>query len=152
MHDLGGPIEKSDAVAKHKSYLTAFTLYGYSRFAVFDDTRFAGYVGVMPIRNPNHPLGRHNEIGWRIMPKFWGKSLATGAANLALTDIFDRVGLDHVLAYTSPDNLRSQAVMARLGMTRTPELDFEEHYPPVGIWQGLTWRITAEDHRAGGIE
>lgn len=152
MHDLGGPITRTEAEEKLQGYISAYHTHGYARMAVFYDADFAGYVGVMHHDGADHPLGPHDEIGWRLLPAFWGQGIAVEAARLTLSDVFGRVGLPLVLAYTGPDNLASRAVMQRLGMTRTPNLDFEETYPPVGIWQGLTWRITAQDHRGGGIE
>lgn len=150
--DLGGPFSAVEVEERLRTCVMAYKTHGYARMAVFDGPDFAGYVGIMHNDTPGHPLGPHDEIGWRLLPAFWGKGIAVRAARLALSDVFDRVGLPHVLAYTGPDNLRSQAVMARLGMTRRKDMDFEEHYPPIGLWKGLTWRITAGDHRAGGIE
>lgn len=150
--DLGGPFSAVEVEERLRTCVTAYKTHGYARMAVFDGPDFAGYVGIMHNDTPGHPLGPHDEIGWRLLPAFWGKGIAVRAARLALSDVFDRVGLPHVLAYTGPDNLRSQAVMVRLGMTRREDMDFEEHYPPIGLWKGLTWRITAGDHRAGGIE
>ena len=133
-------------------YIAAQKTHGYARLSVSYGAHFAGYVGVMHHEGRDHSLGPHDEIGRRILPEFWGKGIATKAAQIVLQDVFERVGLHHVLAYTGPSNLRSQAVMMRLGMTRRPDLDFEEVYPPIGIWHGLTWRIEAPDHVRGGME
>lgn len=150
--DLGGPFSNTQSTEKLHDFIEASETHGYARMAVIQDGEFAGYVGVMHNDTPGHPFGPHDEIGWRLLPSFWGKGIALQAARLAVSDSFYRVGLPHVLAYTTASNLRSQAVMTRLGMTRMPDLDFEEHYPPIGAWKGLVWRISAEDHRAGGIE
>jgi RimJ/RimL family protein N-acetyltransferase len=48
----------------------------------------------------------------------WGRGYATGAVRAVLKDAFGRGGLVEVLAYTAHDNLRSQAVMARLLLRR----------------------------------
>jgi RimJ/RimL family protein N-acetyltransferase len=56
-----------------------------------------------------------------------------------LTDAFERVGLDAVIAYTSSDNLRSQAVMHRLQMRRDPSRDFVMDYAAIKDWRGLVW-------------
>jgi RimJ/RimL family protein N-acetyltransferase len=56
----------------------------------------------------------------------------------ALDDAFTRAGLDEILAYTSVDNLRSQAVMERLGLRRDPMLDFDLLNDDVP-WHGLVW-------------
>ena len=156
MSDLGGPINITDAQAKLDHYIDAFDRVGYGRFAVFEGGRFVGYVGVMHHADQDHPLGPHDEIGWRIHRAFWGKGLASRAAQLALDDAFGRVGLPSVLSYTAPDNTRSQAVMGRLGFARNADMDFSEPYDPVGVWTGHVWRITVEDwqarQRSGGRE
>jgi RimJ/RimL family protein N-acetyltransferase len=90
-------------------------------------------------RSLNHPLGSHVEIGWRLVQHGWGFGYATEAARAALTDVFDRIRLDAVIAYTSPDSLRSQAVMERLHMHRDPSRDFIMDYAAIKGWRGLVW-------------
>ena len=65
------------------------------------------------------------EIGWRLAPSWWGRGYASEAARAALRFGFERVGLDEIVAYTVPANLRSQAVMRRLGMRRDAGADFD---------------------------
>jgi len=70
-----------------------------------------------------------------------GRGYATEAARAALDDVFTRCGLTRVLAYTSADNHRSRAVMARLSLERTPALDYSEPDGP-RIWHELVWVAT----------
>jgi RimJ/RimL family protein N-acetyltransferase len=60
-------------------------------------------------------------------------------ASAAFADAFTRGKLTEVLAYTAPDNLRSQAVIARLHMQRDASRDFTAAYPGKGEWHGLVW-------------
>lgn len=138
MDDLGGPITEADSSCKFDGYVEAWAQYGFGRWAVESDGEFLGYVGVMPHRG-DHPLGPHDEIGWRLDRRCWGHGYATEAAVAALRDAFDRVGLSEVLAYTAPENLRSQAVMDRLGLRREASRDFSMPYAPLGVWHGLVW-------------
>jgi RimJ/RimL family protein N-acetyltransferase len=92
---------------------------------------------------PGHPLGSHMEIGRRLIRRAWGRGYATEGARAALADAFDHVGLKEVLSYTGPDNLRSQAVMARLRLRRDPARDFTAHYDGFGTWHGLVWVSSA---------
>jgi RimJ/RimL family protein N-acetyltransferase/MFS family permease len=56
------------------------------------------------------------DLGWTVQPELWGRGYATeiGRAGLALA--FDDLGAKEVVAFTEPDNVRSRAVMERLGM------------------------------------
>jgi ribosomal-protein-alanine N-acetyltransferase len=65
------------------------------------------------------------EIGWRLESRYWGHGYATEAAGLALRDGFQRLSFAEIVALTVPANRRSRKVMERLGMTRTPEDDFD---------------------------
>ena len=138
MFDHGGPISRAASDAKLDRYAAAFHSHGISRWTVESRAGdFLGYVGIMPSW-PEHPLAPHMEIGWRLIRRAWGYGYATEAAQAALGDAFDRVGLKEVLAYTGPDNLRSQAVMARLRLQRDSARDFTAHNDGID-WRGLVW-------------
>lgn len=139
MADYGGPIDRAASDAKLDRYIAAFRRHGLCRWAIHDRAgSFLGYAGVMPVEE-GHPIGRHFEIGWRLVRSAWGRGYATEAAGAALQDAFTRGGLREVLAYTAPDNLRSQGVMERLRLQRDPARDFAARYDGVGNWRGLVW-------------
>ena len=139
MRDLGGPFDAAASKDKLSRYRTAYAALGICRWAVeTPDGTFVGYAGLMPSR-PTHPLGEHFDIGWRLCRRAWGMGYATEAANAALDDAFDRLGLVEVLAYTAPDNRRSQAVMKRLGLCREQARDFILSDAVGGAWRGLVW-------------
>ena len=146
MQDLAGPLDRAGSDAKFDRYVTAFERCGFCRWALEDtDGQFLGYAGVMPSR-PYHPLGLHADIGWRLKRSAWGRGYATEAAKAALRDVFARTPLKEVLAYTSADNLRSQAVIGRLNMQRAASLDYSE---PLGTatWHGMVWIARPEHGR-----
>lgn len=139
MKDLGGTLDRRESDQKFDDFAAKLDQYGYGRLVI--ETRagqFAGYAGVLPCRD-GHPMAPHNEIGWRLVRSAWGQGYATEAARAALDDVFTRVGLSEVLAYTAPDNLRSQAVMERLKLRRDPKRDFTSKGPKSGDWHGLVW-------------
>mgnify|MGYP002336432117 CR=1 FL=1 len=65
------------------------------------------------------------------MPKYWGKGFATEAARGSLRVGFEQLGLTEIVSFTSAINLRSRAVMVKLGMRETEEI-FEHPSVPVG--------------------
>jgi RimJ/RimL family protein N-acetyltransferase len=72
------------------------------------------------------------EIGWRLAVEHWGKGYATEAARLALAYGFETAGLAEIVSFTTVANLRSRAVMERLGMHRDPADDFDHPSLPDG--------------------
>jgi RimJ/RimL family protein N-acetyltransferase len=142
MVDAVAPIDRAASDTKFDRYAAAYDAVGYCRWCLESrEGDFLGCVGVMP-SPPGHPLGPHAEVGWRLARSAWGHGYATEAAQASLDDVFARRGVTEVLAYTALDNLRSQAVMARLGLRRDPSRDYSM---PDGarIWHGLTWVATS---------
>lgn len=60
---------------------------------------------------------RRLEIGWTVRSELWGRGYASEIGRAGLRVAFDELGADEVVAFTDPDNVRSRAVMERLGMT-----------------------------------
>ncbi|WP_018352418.1 GNAT family N-acetyltransferase [Longispora albida] len=71
------------------------------------------------------------EIGWRLARSAWGHGYATEAARAALAAGWE-AGLDEIVSMTATSNLRSMAVMERIGMTRDPAGDFDFPTIPAG--------------------
>jgi RimJ/RimL family protein N-acetyltransferase len=61
---------------------------------------------------------RTSEVGlfWALFPEHWGKGYATEAARAMVAYAFDELELARIVATTENDNVRSIAVMKRLGM------------------------------------
>lgn len=100
---------------------------GWSNWAVerLDGGEFIGYVGLtVPVRVL--PFTPCVEIGWRLAHEFWGKGYATEAATGALQVGFEQAGLQEIVSFTAAGNLRSRAVMERIGMADAHQ-DFD--YP-----------------------
>jgi RimJ/RimL family protein N-acetyltransferase len=72
------------------------------------------------------------EIGWRLGSGFWGQGLATEGARAVLAYGFGELGLDEIVSFTVPANVRSRRVMDRIGMTRDADGDFEHPALPSG--------------------
>ena len=71
------------------------------------------------------------EIAWRLRRASWGHGYATEAARECLRFAFETLALAEVVAFTVPANVRSRALMERLGMVRNPRDDFDHpRLPP----------------------
>lgn len=59
------------------------------------------------------------EIGWRLARRHWGHGYITEAAERLLEFGFEDKGLDEIVSFAVADNVRSIAVMQRIGMVNT---------------------------------
>lgn len=106
---------------------------GYCPWAVAElaTGEFIGFVGLHDVPSVL-PFAPAVEVGWRLAERFWGKGYATEAARAALAYGFGEVGLTEVVSFTSVVNVRSRAVMERLGMLRDQSEDFDHPRVPAG--------------------
>lgn len=135
---------ESDAFVERIMAAHARDGYGLWAVEVAAESEFVGFVGFLHV-DPSLPCAPAVEIGWRLARRAWGHGYATEAARACLDAGFDRIGLDAVVSLTTPDNLRSQAVMRRLGMTRDPGEDFD--HPRARGGRAVVFRLSAADWR-----
>ncbi|NSC20185.1 GNAT family N-acetyltransferase, partial [Streptomyces albus subsp. chlorinus] len=95
--------------------------WGWWALEVAETGEFIGFAGLDPVEEGLPFTGV--EAGWRLARPAWGHGYATEAGRAVLAHGFDILGLAEILAVTTAANLRSQAVMRRLGMTRDPADD-----------------------------
>ena len=93
---------------------------GWGLWAVDLDGEFLGFTG---LAQPDFRPER--EIGWRFAATAWGRGYATEAARAVLEFAFTELALPEVVSFTAVANVRSRAVMERIGMTRDESGDFD---------------------------
>ena len=109
--------------------------------------QFVGFVG---LNSPQVvlPFLPCVEVGWRLSKAFWGKGYATEAAQEALAFAFTELELDEVVAFTAVLNVRSQAVMQRLGMFDTGDNFNHPSVPPDNpLYEHVLYKITRAQWR-----
>ncbi len=129
---LGDLLTREQSDASVARFQAEFDRRGYGWWAV--EVRatgeFIGFAGLDQVDDGMPFTGV--EIGWRLARPAWGHGYATEAASAVLDHGFDTLGLPEILAVTTATNLRSQAVMRRIGMTRNPADDFDDPFAPAG--------------------
>ncbi|HEX5055813.1 MAG TPA: GNAT family N-acetyltransferase [Gammaproteobacteria bacterium] len=127
------PIDRtaSDAMADRCETLIAERGWGFWAAEIKQQRQFIGFIGLhIPV--PELPFSPCVEIGWRLAFQYWGKGYATEAARGCLRAGFERLDLAEIVAFTAIGNMRSRAVMQRLGMREDPVAEFEHPKIPVG--------------------
>lgn len=122
---LGGPIDRSASDAMIDRINAAIERDGFGFWAAERraDGRLVGMIGLR--RQADAPPAPCIEMGWRLAQEAQGQGLATEGAAAALAWGFANLETEEILAWTAAANLRSQAVMRRIGMAASPERDFD---------------------------
>ena len=125
MADLG-PVKDeaaSDAaLARHDDY--RHEGLGFLTVERKSDWTVVGFCGLKR-GDPPHPIAGEIEAGWMIARPFWRQGYALEAMTAVLDWAWSSFDAPRIVAITSARNARSQAMMARLGMTRLADGDFE---------------------------
>lgn len=89
------------------------------------------------------------EIGWRLAAEHWGQGYVTEAARACLAYAFESLQLEEVVSFTVPANVRSRAVMERLGFRHNPSDDFMHPGLPSGhpIQSQVLYRLKSDKWR-----
>lgn len=135
MKHLGGVCERFEVEARFAKKAAGIARFGYGFWHVQIKTEglLIGQCGIGPIevKAAGAILNGGTQIGWSIAESHWRQGYASEAANAAIDLAFNRFGKEHLYAQTSNANRASWAMMEKLGMTRTPNLDYHDpEYPP----------------------
>ena len=96
---------------------------------VYKETnKFIGRCGLLPWTINDH---LEVEIAYMIDKAFWGQGLATEAAQGILQYGFEKLNFSRLICLMHPDNLASQRVAQKIGMTLEGQLDgiVEDNFP-----------------------
>ncbi|MFI4951241.1 MAG: GNAT family N-acetyltransferase [Caulobacterales bacterium] len=139
---LAGPLSREDSDALVDRVLASIEKHGFSLWPVERkvDGAVIGMAGLIAMGD-DLPPGPALEVGWRFASDTWGKGYATEAARAAIDWGFaNRPDAPEIVAITARTNLRSQAVMRRLGMVHEPWRDFD--HPKVADDSPLKAHVT----------
>lgn len=98
-----------------------YATYGYGRFACVCKSTGAvvGFSGIKYV-----PEIEDNELGYRFLPEFWGRGLATEAGRASMKFARTDLGLRRLVAMVHPDNAASAQVLAKLGFAVEKQLRY----------------------------
>ncbi|MGH1484838.1 MAG: GNAT family N-acetyltransferase [Cellvibrionaceae bacterium] len=110
--------QESDAMADKISRLIEQRGWGFWALELKKSRQFIGFTG-LHIPKDDFPFSPCTEIDWRLDKAYWGNGYATEAAHTALNFAFTSLQLESVVSFAVIKNIKSIAVMERLGMKNT---------------------------------
>ncbi len=87
--------------------------YGYGRYALISKitNQLIGFCGIKYLPEEARP-----DIGYRMLPEYWGQGLGFEAANATLKYAKHSLGLNNVMAEAVVENLASNKILERIGL------------------------------------
>lgn len=116
--------KESNDLAKRISTTLEEQGWGLWAVSVPGVAEFIGFIGLAKPTFEAH-FTPAVEVGWRLASPFWGKGYATEGALACLNYGFETLNLDEIVSFTTIQNMRSRAVMKRIGMHHDPKDDFD---------------------------
>ncbi|HEY9811249.1 MAG TPA: GNAT family N-acetyltransferase [Halomicronema sp.] len=113
MHYMGG-VRTREVTEQRLAQMIDHWQHGFSMWVVLrkSDHQMIGRCGLIYLDNTPEV-----ELGYTFFKEFWGKGYATEAAKATLEYGFNNINLNRIVAITHPQNIASQRVMEKCGMT-----------------------------------
>ena len=85
--------------------------YGYGRWATIykPDNKLIGFAGLKYL-----PEIDETDIGYRFLPEYWGKGIATETSKEIIKYGFENLNLERIVAIVMPENTASYRVLEKL--------------------------------------
>lgn len=141
---LGGPLTRaeSDDIAEWAQERWAEEKLGLLAVERLADGAFLGMCGLHHLRD----RPGDTEIGWRLAHEHWGHGYATEAGRAWLGYGFETLELSRIISVTDEPNVRSLAVMRRLGLSFLENDRIQDN----GTWfDAVVYTITRDEWAAG---
>ncbi|MBS1786774.1 MAG: GNAT family N-acetyltransferase [Acidobacteria bacterium] len=113
--DLVIPRDTVVAIVENSLQSFAESGLGFWMLNLKGSFRIAGFAGLRHFRLPESNY-QEVEVLYGLLPDYWGKGLATEAAEAILQYGFQQLRLERIYAGADPPNIASIKVMERLGM------------------------------------
>jgi RimJ/RimL family protein N-acetyltransferase len=97
-------------------WLHDYDTYGYGRFAVIHkkDNKMIGFNGIKFLKDIDQ-----TDLGYRFLPQYWGKGIATESSTAILKYAFTNFKLAEIIAHVMPENHNSVKVLEKLAFQKT---------------------------------
>lgn len=134
--------QQSESLLEYCSHSIGTKGWGFWAAELRSNNEFIGFIG---LNSPDYdlPFSPCVEIGWRLAKHHWGNGYATEGARASLAFAFEQTEIDEIVSMTPCQNLASEAVMRKIGMTDMGQ-NFDHPDVPLGheLAEHFLYKIT----------
>lgn len=129
------PIKTKDDAQKNIDYIRRqYIERGIGRWAVINKKtqEFMGWSGLkLNTEDTFNGYSDFIDVGYRLIPKFWGKGYATESGKAAIAYAFETMSLPEVFGITEMGNQASHKVLLKIGLGYIEDFYFEKEDLPL---------------------
>lgn len=120
---------RTEAELQLLHHMKQYQQYGMGRWAVVDKNsqQFIGLCGVRFAPETENNRSNFYDLGYRLLPEYWGKGFATEAAKACVHYAFDVLQVPEIISMIHVNHYASKRVAEKCG------LSYEETFN----WQGI---------------
>ena len=122
------PIKSLSEAKENIEFITAqYLINGVGRLAVIEKETgdFLGWGGLKLITEEINGHYDFYELGYRFLPKHWGKGFATEVASASIKYGFEEMKLDVIYAIADVENHASKKVLEKVGFKLIQVFDYQ---------------------------
>jgi RimJ/RimL family protein N-acetyltransferase len=110
--------------SSYERFVRHYDLHGFCFFVAetLKDHDWIGFIGLQHVSFEAF-FTPAVEVGYRLLPQYWGKGFATEGTKACIRFAFDQLNLERIVSFTPMLNLPSQYVMQRAGMSMVSDFD-----------------------------
>ncbi len=104
------------------AFKTDYNMYGYGRWAPVykPNNRVIGFAGLKYLK-----IIDETDIGFRFLPEYWGKGIATEISAAIIKYGFNELNLSRIIGIAHPQNIGSCKVLSKIGMEKYKVDEYE---------------------------
>jgi RimJ/RimL family protein N-acetyltransferase len=142
----GQPRTRAQVEEAHVSRMACADVPGLGLWVGSTSEEPVGWWVLLAPRRPDQgPVEGQAEVGYRLLPRWWGQGLAREGTEELIRYAFEDLGLSRVFAETMAVNTRSRGVMEAVGMTFARSFDNPWEVGAPGADQGeVAYEVTRE--------
>ena len=136
---FGGPFSEDEVRKRFKHERARRMVHGF-QYWIIELLATGEFVGVCGLR-PYRPAEDIIELGFHLLPKFWGQGLATEAARAVIPYAFEKYSPKKLIAGHHPENVNSKKVLGKLGFSYSHDED-------LGLGVGIPRYLLSQNEEA----
>lgn len=110
------------------SLLKQYHDHGIARWVTFEKATdaFIGWTGMKFITEEENHRSHFYDVGYRLIPAFWGKGYATESARFAIDYGFRSFDMPFIVGTVNKQNLASKRALEKCGLTFVEEFYWQD--------------------------